>query len=277
MNSALYECHLLHHRLHPREHRFTNRIFFFALDLDELDALSRRLRLFSRNRPNFYQFRDADHLPSEEESAESPAPSLKEKVNRYLRHKGVAVEAARVVLVTIPRVAGYLFNPVSIYYCYDADGEALCAIAEVTNTFREVKPYLLAPESKDHARFRLRVPKLFYVSPFSPLTAAFDFHLRLPDERLVVRINEYEGDRLLLHSVLAGRRRPLTDATLAGFALKYPLLSLTVMARIHLQALHLYLKKVPYFRKAADPSRQTALWRPHSSIHSPDRPHKSKP
>ena len=174
----------------------------------------------------------------------------------------------RVLLITLPRVLGFQFNPVSFYFCSDVAGVPVGVIAEVTNTFREVKPYFIPP-SADAARsgvFRLRTPKHFYVSPFSGPNLEFDFTLRTPGEWLAVRIDDHEAGHRVLHTTLIGRRRSLTDARLAWFLFKYPLVTLGIVARIHWQAFRLWLKRVPFFPKGGDAASQRNLYRPHSSI-----------
>ena len=180
----------------------------------------------------------------------------------------------RVLLVTLPRIAGHLFNPVSFYFCYRSDGSPLAAIAEVTNTFREVKPYLLGPATfsppisrlpSPISQFRLRVPKHFYVSPFSDVDVAFDFTLRPPGDQLSIQIDDHAAGARTLTSTLQGVRRELTGARLAWFALKYPLVTLGVIARIHWQALRLWLKRVPWFPKSARAAEQHPFHRPHSA------------
>jgi DUF1365 family protein len=175
----------------------------------------------------------------------------------------------RVTLVTLPRVFGYLFNPVSFYFCYDRTGAPVAALAEVTNTFREMKPYVLGPETRDPATpatFALRTPKHFYVSPFSDVDVAFDFTLRAPGEKLSIQIDDYVGAERTLTSTLAGPRRALTGPRLAWFTLKYPALTLRIIGLIHWHALLLWLKRVPWFAKSARAADQRALYRPHASI-----------
>lgn len=260
MNSRLLECRLLHRRLSPRVHRFENRIFFFALDLSELDATAQSLALFSRNRLNLYSFRDGDFLMGVS-AADLPAPTLMDKVRRHLENLKIETGPdLRVVLVAIPRIVGYLFNPVVFYFCYNGD-RPLCAVAEVTNTFREVKTYLV-PLAADGKHFEVRLPKEFYVSPFTECDGEFSFLLRFEDGRLLARIDEYEHGKLVLHSVVVGQNRPLSDRNLAWFAVKYPLLGMQVMTRIHTQALRLYLKRVPWWRKADQAGLQTNFHRP---------------
>lgn len=277
----------MHARFAPKAHRFVYRIFLFALDLDEVDTLSRKLRLFSANRRNLYSFRDGDYLPTGE-SRHNPGPSapetchtmhdklpgLKGRVVAHLAQHGIDLAGGRVLLVTLPRVLGYLFNPVSFYFCYDRSGAPVAALAEVTNTFKEMKPYLLGPETRADGAFRLRVPKHFYVSPFSDVDVAFDFRLPAPADRLAVQIDDYVGAARTLTSTLTGPRQPLTDGRLAWFTLKYPLLTLRIIGLIHWHAFRLWLKDVPWFAKGARAAEQRDLYRPHASLAqpSPGRP-----
>ena len=274
----------MHARFAPKAHRFVYRIFLFALDLDELDTLHRKLRLFSFNRRNIYAFRNDDYLPTHEPAfngkpgplsppssepahpAVAPQPALKQRVVDYLSTRGIDLTGGRVLLVTLPRVLGYLFNPVSFYFCYDRTGAPVAALAEVTNTFKEMKPYLLGPETNSDGAFRLRVPKHFYVSPFSDVDVAFDFQLRTPGDRLSIQIDDYVGAARTLTSTLTGPRQPLTDARLAWFTLKYPLITFKVIGLIHWHALRLWWKNVPWFAKAARAADQRDLYRPHASL-----------
>ncbi len=262
MNSCIYECNVMHHRLEPKEHHFSYRIFMFALDLDEIEALSKRLTFFSLNRWNLYTFRDRDHLtlPGGE------GKTVKENLITYLADNGIQFpKDGRILLVTLPRVLGYIFNPVSFYFCSDAAGAPLCAVVEVGNTFREMKPYLLREPAGEN-QFRLITPKHFYVSPFSALDLAFDFKLRVPGENLDIHIDDRNGERRVLLSALTGKRVPLTTARLVWFTLKYPLITLKVIFFIHWHAFRLWLKRLPFFRKAANPELQRDVLRPHVSI-----------
>jgi uncharacterized protein len=284
----------MHARFAPKAHRFAYRIFFFALDLDEVDGLHRNLHLFSANRRNLYSFREGDFLPTNE--AIFPAPArrpetegkskvhpeaalplgLKQRVVAHLAGQGIDLTDGRVLLVTLPRVLGYLFNPVSFYFCYDRSGTPVAALAEVTNTFREMKPFVLGPQTRDkQTTFRLRAPKNFYVSPFSDVDVSFDFTLRVPNERLSVQIDDYVGADRTLTSTLSGPRQPLTDGRLAWFTLKYPFITLRIISFIHWHAFRLWLKKVPWFAMAARATEQRDLYRPHTSINPPASSHKA--
>jgi DUF1365 family protein len=129
-----------------------------------------------------------------------------------------------------------------------------------------MKPYFLGPGTRQAGTFSVRVPKHFYVSPFSDVDVAFDFTLRVPDGRLSVQIDDYVGTERTLTSTLTGPRRELTDARLAWFTFKYPLITLKVIGLIHWHAFRLWLKKVPWFAKSARGADQRALYRPHTSL-----------
>ena len=265
--SCLYECRVLHHRFHPRTHRFEYGLFLLSLDLDELDRLP--LRLLGRNRPNLYEFRDRDHLQF---PAATPPGTAKASITAWLSAQGVHLpENARIQLITLPRVAGYIFNPVSFYFCQTAAGQPICAVTEVGNTFGELKPFLIplqgTPETTESARFRHVVPKNFYVSPFSDLQVCFDFSLRWPDQRLEIHINDVTTDgQTWLVSTLTGRQRPLTDAELLRLTVRYPLVTLRVISLIHWQAFRLWWKRLPWYRKADHPEQQQGVFRPHASL-----------
>lgn len=280
----------MHARFAPKAHRFDYRIFLFALDLDELEVVSRQLRFFSLGSPNLYSFREGDYLPTQEPlhnasglasgALKAERLNLKERVVAHLAAGGIDLTDGRVLLVTLPRVLGYLFNPVSFYFCYDRTGAPVAALAEVTNTFKEMKPYTLGPEAgagrpeagdgrqvgAEAATFQKRVPKHFYVSPFSDVDVSFDFTLRTPGDRLSVQIDDFVGTKRMLTSSLAGPRQPLTDARLAWFTLKYPLLTLRIIGLIHWHAFRLWVKNVPWFAKAARVADQRDLYRPHGSL-----------
>ena len=207
----------------------------------------------------------------------APAATLKARVLAYLADHQIDLTGGRVVLLTLPRVFGYLFNPVSFYFCYDRDGTPVATIAEVTNTFREVKPYLLGPATrqipehgsvKSDAPFSLRLPKHFYVSPYSSVDVAFDFTLRPPTDRLAIQIDDYAGTERLLTSTLTGHARALSDGSLLSATLRHPLVTLKIIGLIHWHALLLFAKRVPWFRKNAQASDQRDLYRPHPSIAS---------
>ena len=260
MNSCLYECRVMHHRLSPREYHFEHRIFLFSLDLDEVDDIAKKVWGFGHNTRAIYAFNDRDHLAP-------GAHPVRQKVMAFIREQGASIPGdARIQLITLPRVLGYIFNPVSFYFIYTSGGDPLCSVIEVGNTFREIKPFLA---SRLHGtEFHLRTPKHFYVSPFSSLDTEFDFRLRLPGGRLDIHIHDYLAGQLTLVSSLIGSRSPLTSGQLAWFSLKYPFITLKVIFLIHWHAFVLWLKRFPFFAKNNRTDLQKHVLRPHPSLSS---------
>ncbi len=254
--SGLYECQVMHRRLIPKRHEFVYRIFLFALDLDELPEITRRIPLFSLNSSGLYSFHDTDHF-------QMIPGSVRQNAAAFLKTQGITREPARILMVTLPRVFGYVFNPISIWFCYDEQNQPLGAIAEVGNTFRELKPYFVPFKN---GAFRLRTPKHYYVSPFSALDLDFDFRFELPSDRLGIYIDDYKGPDKTLITTLTGKREELTTTNLLLFTVKYPLITLKVITLIHWHALLLWLKRIPFYMKEAHPEMQQGVYRPHESL-----------
>jgi hypothetical protein len=263
MKSCLYKANVVHYRLSPKEHFFRYRIFLFYLDLDELDALHLRMRWLSRNRFNLFNFRDRDHLQLPADRPDT-SKNIRQQLADYLLTQEIVIGNGRIQVLTNCCTLGYLFNPVSFYFCHDEQGHPLCSVVEVGNTFREMKPYFLGRSTLQGREFRHRVRKYFYVSPFIDMDTHFDFLLNIPDDRLRIKIDDYDekGNRFFI-STLSGKRTALTDANLLWYFFSIPLITLKVIGLIHWEAFRLWWKRVPFHKKESRKDLQQGVYRPY--------------
>jgi len=237
----------MHRRLAPRHHHFKYSVFALLLDLDELAALDRGLRLFKYNRGGLFSFQDRDHGPIEA----GKSRDLRCWLDSLLADVGIVAKGARRVLC-YPRILGYVFNPLSVWFCHDEQGALKAIVYEVHNTYEERHAYVL-PVGEETRLVRHGCPKIFYVSPFLSRNCRYQFRIRPPGDDIAVAIREEEAGRPILSASFAGERRPLTDRTLLKLLLAYPLMTLKVMTAIHYEAVRLMLKGVrrhPHREKA---------------------------
>jgi hypothetical protein len=238
-SSAIYLGQVMHHRIKPVRHRFVYRVFSLLLDLDRLAELDRDLRVFSVNRANLVSFFERDH------GARDGSP-LRPWVDARLREHGLEA-AARVCLLCFPRLLGYVFNPLSVYYCFGRSGGLDAIIYEVKNRCGEQHAYVLpvACAAEPGRPVRHGCAKRFYVSPLIEMAARYRFKLAPPGERLTLVIQEEVAQSTSMVATLTGRRRPLTDRQLLRAVLRLPLMTLKVVVAIHYEALRLWLKGAP--------------------------------
>jgi len=252
--AVLYPGKVMHARLKPFGHRFTYTVFSLLIDLDRLAEANRLSPLFSVNRINLLSFRAADHGPRD-------GSDLRTHIDALLAEQGLA-RSARVLLLCYPRVAGYVFNPLSVYFAYDGDGALTALIYEVRNTFGELHTYV-APVRNGQAGpegVRQDQQKLFYVSPFIDMAQHYHFRILPPGAAVRVRILETDGEGPLLSASFAGRARRLTSRAVLSLCLKIPFMTLKVIGGIHWEALKLWLKGAPFH----SPSK-----RPGAAAHAP--------
>ena len=251
--SAIYAGSVMHRRVRPRRHKLRYSIFSLLFDLDELDALDRRLRLFSRNRFNLFSFRDDDY------GFEKGRP-LKEQIEALMREAGVEPDGGPVRLLTIPRILGYAFNPLNVYFCYSRDSAAPVAIVcEVNNTFGQRHAYVLRPDTSVSGAMRSACAKKFYVSPFIGMDLTYDFRIAPPEENVTIAIRVHDDEGTLLSAVHGAERVALTDSSLAWTLARHPLMALKVIGGIHWEALKIWLKGVGLVARPAPPEKPATI------------------
>lgn len=231
--SALYRGWVIHRRRSPRTHRFKYSVFAMLIDLDELPLLDRTLKLFSWNRRGIVSFQDRDH---------GDGKDLRAWLNRKLSDAGIAADGKTSVLC-YPRLFGYVFNPISVWFCHSNDGALTAIVYEVHNTYDERHAYVLPVDHKA-ATIRQRCAKDFYVSPFLSMDCAYEFRIRPPGEDVSIAIHEEEAGKPILNASFYGRRHGLSDWSLVGALFRYPLMTLKIVAGIHFEAVRLMLKGI---------------------------------
>lgn len=248
--SCAYVGTVVHKRLTPRQHAFSYRVFALCLDIDEIDRLAADLRLFSHGRWNLMSFHDRDH-------AAGTGEPVGAHVRGVLREAGLERFGGSVQIVCYPRLLGYVFNPLSVYFARDASGRLGAIIYEVTNTLAERRSYVLPvaqAAAGSEGVVTQHCAKQLYVSPFTKVEGAgYGFHVLPPGDRLVIGVDLREAGRPVLKTHFRGKRLELSDRAIAGLLLRYPLMTLKVIGAIHLEAAQLWLKGLPVQSHHASP------------------------
>jgi DUF1365 family protein len=234
LSSGLYVGQVTHRRLRPRKHSLRYRTFALLLDLDELSGLDRRLRLFSHNAFNLFSFFDRDY-------GCGSAP-LRRQIEAHAARSGLQLDGGRIRLLTMPRILGYAFNPISVYFCDDANGALIAILYEVNNTFGQRHSYFIPVVAGERGQIQQSCAKQLYVSPFMGMDMVYDFTVIAPKETVSVAIVERDGEGVVLTATQAQHRVELTDAALAKVFFSHPLLTLKVIVGIHFEAFLLWIK-----------------------------------
>jgi hypothetical protein len=252
--AALYLGEVMHARLKPIGHRFSYRVMSLLIDLDRLDGADRQSPLFGVNRAALYSFNEADHGPRD-------GSSLRRYAQRCAGERGIDLTGGRVLLLCYPRLFGFTFNPLSVYFCYRTGGELGLVIYEVRNTFGDIHSYILPvmPDEISAAGVRQEQEKLFYVSPYIEMAMRYRFRISPPDENVKLRILETDREGPQLAATFNGRRRALTTAALVRSLFSLPLVTFKIVAAIHWEALRLWLKGAQLVPRPNTASRNSAL------------------
>ncbi|WP_316797734.1 DUF1365 domain-containing protein [Pedobacter frigidisoli] len=262
-SSSIYTAKVMHHRLAPKKHSFWYRVYMFYIDLDEIDVLAKKLRWFSRNKFNLFSFRDAEHLQLPKDNPDT-TKNTRQHLEDFIKQNGVEHSDLKIRLLTNLNVLGYNFNPVSFYFCFDENDHPVCCVAEISNTYREMKLFFFGQEELNGNTFEKITTKYFYVSPFIDHDDSFDFNLTVPDARLEIKIDDIDkqGNRFFI-STLNGNKKTLSNASMIRYFLSIPLIPLQVMGMIHWQAFKLWIKKIPFHPKAENPELQRNVYKPY--------------
>lgn len=238
MSAAIYRTSISHVRHTPLKNSFTYRSYSWFVDVDNLPRLPLLMRPLA-------VFRSGDHLGD-------PDATIRSNVERYLRTQGIEPDGGPIHMLTSARVFGYVFNPLTLFWCYRSNGELECVVAEVHNTYGERHCYLLRTDISGRAS----VPKAFYVSPFNEVDGQYRMKLPPPGERLAVSIVlEREGHRPFVASV-DGKRRPATGRNILAAALTVPAAPLLVSALIRVQGITLWARRLPVVARPHHPSQE---------------------
>lgn len=244
LTSSLYRGVVMHHRFRPVTHRFKYNVFSCCLDLDELSALD-KLRLFSVNRFNLFSFYDKDFCNGKGSTAV--------QIRTLLVERGFYRATARIKLLCYPRILGFAFNPLSVYFCYDKNGDLAVVLYEVSNTFGSRHTYILEANTqskRSDSIIRHKTSKELYVSPFMAMHTHYAFRIQPPCEKVAVCIrqsSDAESDaesQVLLHATFTGNKEVMSDIDLFKVFFLYPLMTFKVLWGIHWHALRLWRKRL---------------------------------
>ncbi|WP_431261685.1 DUF1365 domain-containing protein [Roseateles chitinivorans] len=277
LHSAIYRGQVMHQRLRPLKHRLQYRMFTLLLDLDELPALHARLRWFSVGRFNLFSFRPSDHG----DGTATDVPGLRAHIDARLALAGLPIGGA-IRLLAMPRLLGYAFNPLSVWFCHAPHGPLRAIVYEVNNTFGERHSYLIEVDEsqREAAVVEQRSGKQLYVSPFLGMALEYRFRIAPPRERLSIGVSVHEnggdtgGDTsgdggsdggdvsaAILNARLDAARAPLSDGALLRLLVTHPLLTLKVVVGIHWEALRLWLKGARLHQRPAAPQHPMTIVR----------------
>lgn len=242
MKSALYVGKLLHRRFSPRGHEFSYPVYMAFLDIDQLLELMKVSRFSSYNGWNWTSYDECDHFGDAKSS-------LRKRVEEDARREGIGLPDGKIFLLTHLRYLGYVFNPVSFFYCYNSAGELEMILSEVNNTFGETHNYWLTKDNElsNAAAKRYQTSKEMHVSPFQGMEITYDWIFTEPGEQLVAHMNTLAGGKANFDATLQLERRPWEAKELLELLVSYPLMTVKIIAAIHWQALRLWMKRIPVY------------------------------
>ena len=238
MNSCIYNGEVTHTRFKPVRHFLKYKTFSLLIDLDEINLLDKSIGIFSHNKFNIFSFYDKDH-------GDRDGGNLKDWVISNLKKFQIKENITKIKVLCYPRILGYVFNPLSIFYCYEKD-KLVAIFYEVKNTFNEQHTYIFKIKNNEEIIQKCR--KKFYVSPFMDMETFYNFKLLNPNDKLSVFIKQTDADGTILTATQTGDKKEFSFKQLAINFIKYPLMTIKIISSIHYEALLLW-KKGAIYRK----------------------------
>jgi DUF1365 family protein len=239
MNSCIYNGTVKHQRFKPIEHSLNYKTFSILLDLDEIENLAKNISIFSLNKFNIFSFYNCDHGARDE-------GSLKDWVQKNIKKFNISNNITKIKLLCYPRVFGYVFNPLSIFYCYE-NNDLKAIFYEVKNTFNEQHTYIF--KIKDNEKIEQKCKKKFYVSPFMDMETYYNFKLLNPNEKLSIFIRQTNGEETVLTATQTGDKKEFSFKQLLINFFKYPLMTIKIISSIHYEAFFLWKKGAVYRKR----------------------------
>ena len=240
-NSIIYNGKVIHRRFKPKEHYFKYNVFSLLIDLDELEIIQNKIKIFSYNKFNIISFYETDHGPRD-------GTSLKKWIIKNLKDIGINNENIQIKLLCYPRIFGYAFNPLSVFFIYNKNSELISILYEVKNTFGEQHTYIFKLQKTDEL-IEHTCKKKFHVSPFIEMDCTYFFKITKPEEKILVYIDERDNESKLLVALQEGVKVNLNNKNLIKNYLSHPLMSFKIILAIHFEAFRLWIKGVKLIKK----------------------------
>ena len=241
INSCIYNGNVIHKRFKPKVHYFKYKVFSLLIDLSELEILDRKVNFFSYNKFNLISFYEKDH-------GDRDGSSLKLWVKKNLEKNNIQVNNIKIKILCYPRIFGFVFNPLSVFYVYNLEDQLISILYEVKNTFGEQHTYIFKV-LKDTNLIQNNCSKKFHVSPFIEMNCNYFFRILNPGENLSVKIDQYDQEGKILFASQDGKRFDLTSENLMNSYLKHPLMTFKIISAIHFEAFKLWIKGIKFVKK----------------------------
>ena len=240
-NSYIYAGTVIHKRFKPKVHSFNYSVFSLLIDLSELDLMNNNLRIFSYNKFNIVSFYSKDHGPRD-------GSSLRNWVIENLKKNNIEIEGIQIKLLCYPRIFGYVFNPLSVFYIYNKNSELISILYEVKNTFGEQHTYIFKTKKNENLIQHI-CKKKFHVSPFIKMDCIYFFRLLKPGNRVSVIIDLQDQEGKILFASQDGEKSELNNKNLIRSYIKHPLMSFKIIVAIHFEAFKLWSKGIKFIKK----------------------------